>query len=73
VADLNRDGYPDLVFPNYGDEFGDRVGYKDNLESYIYWGAPDGYSVERRTSIPTVSAVSCAVGDFNGVGAHVKT
>ena len=68
VADLNRDGYPDLVFANFGNETGDRWGYKNNLESYIYWGAPDGFSNQRRTSISTVSAVSCAVGDFNGDG-----
>ncbi|MEW5979562.1 MAG: VCBS repeat-containing protein [Acidobacteriota bacterium] len=68
VADLNRDGYPDLVLANFGYESGDRWGYKDNLESYIYWGNPEGFSIKRRASISTRSAVSCATGDFNGDG-----
>ena len=66
VADLNRDDYPDLVFANYGDESGDRFGYKNHRYSYIYWGAPDGFSVQRRDQIPTLSARSCTAGDFNG-------
>ena len=65
VADFNRDGYLDLVFANFGNESGDRFGYKNHLASYLYWGAPDGFSVERRTAVPSVSAVSCAAGDFN--------
>ena len=68
VADLNQDGWLDLVFANYGVESGDRWGYKHHLESYIYWGGPDGFLEERRTTIPTVSPVSCAAGDFNGDG-----
>ncbi len=66
VEDLNRDDYPDLVFSNYGDESGDRFGYRNHRYSWIYWGAPDGFSARRRTQIPTLSARSCAAGDFNG-------
>ena len=47
VADLNADGYLDIVFAN-----------AVSSESYIYWGSADGYSVADRTSIP-VSAASC--------------
>ena len=68
IEDLNRDGYPELVLANFGNEIGDRWGYKNHLESYIYWGAAEGFSIERRTSIATESAVSCASGDFNGDG-----
>ena len=66
VSDLNRDGWLDLVFANFGNETGHRWGYKNHLASYIYWGSAQGFSIERRASIPTVSAVSCAAGDFNG-------
>ncbi len=61
-------GWPDIVVANYGEESGHRQGYRLHRESYVYWGAPDGYSAERRTSIPTLSAISCAVGDFDGDG-----
>ncbi len=66
VADFNRDGRLDVVVANYGNETGDRWGYKNHRESYIYWGRAEGFSSEHRTSIPTLSAVSCASGDFNG-------
>lgn len=66
VSDFNRDGHPDLVFANYGNETGDRWGYQHHRESFIYWGDPEGFSTERRTSVATLSAVSCAAGDFNG-------
>ena len=66
VADFNRDDYPDLVFANFGEESGDRFGYRKHLASFIYWGSPDGFSISQRTSISSLSAVSCTAGDFNG-------
>ncbi len=48
VADLNRDGYPDIVFPNTIHN------YTVHMEIYIYWGGPHGYSVVRRQSLPTL-------------------
>ena len=68
VADLNRDGWLDIVVANFGEESGDRQGYRLHRESYIYWGAPSGFSIAQRTSIATLSALSCTVGDFNGDG-----
>lgn len=66
AADFNQDGYLDLVFANNGTEGGDRHGYFRHLESYIYWNGPTGFSVERRSSIPTISAIDCKTADLNG-------
>lgn len=48
IADLNRDSYPDIVFSNHSLD-GD---HKSN--SFIYWGSPTGFSVAKRTELPTV-------------------
>jgi hypothetical protein len=48
IADLNRDGYPDIVFSNHvlnGDH---------HVNSYIYWGGPSGFQIKNRTELPTV-------------------
>ncbi|PYV07483.1 MAG: hypothetical protein DMG07_28745 [Acidobacteria bacterium] len=68
VGDLNHDGFPDIVFSNKGRGSRSVGGYHDNLESYIYWGSASGYSAEHRTSLPTLSAVSCTLGDLDGDG-----
>ena len=68
VADFNRDGWLDLAVANFGEETGSQRGYRDHLESYLYWGSPEGFSVAGRTSLATVGAVSCASGDFNADG-----
>ena len=69
VADLNADGYLDLVFANRGDyEWEPRFGPRDNRESYIYWGGAEGFSPQRRQSIPTHNALDVAAGDFDGNG-----
>jgi len=68
AVDLNRDGYLDLVFANYGYEWGRQRGYRYHLESYVYWGGAELFSKDRRISLPTVSASSCTAGDFNGDG-----
>ena len=68
VADLNRDGYPDLIFPNGGTVLlhpGDEVFHRG---SFIYWGGADGYRKDRMTELPTHNAVAAAAADLDGDG-----
>ena len=64
IADLNKDGLPDIVIAN---EFN---GTKTELSSYIYWGSPKGYGTQNRAELPTVGATAVAAADLNGDG-HV--
>jgi hypothetical protein len=57
VGDLNRDGWPDLVFAN-----------KSGSASYIYWGSADGYRPQRRTALPTRHPTRQIVEDLDGDG-----
>jgi hypothetical protein len=62
VADLNRDSYLDIIFANGKDK-------KSFLtDSFIYWGASDGYSERQRTELPTALAMQPAVADLNRDG-----
>ncbi|MEC7947953.1 MAG: FG-GAP-like repeat-containing protein, partial [Myxococcota bacterium] len=62
VYDLNSDGYPELIFSNYGD------GLQTEIDSYIYWGGASGYSVSNRTDLPTVGAHAAAIRDLDNDG-----
>lgn len=62
IADLNRDGFLDIVFVNLIHNYG------HELNAYIYWGSRQPYSVERRTELPTLFAHGVEVGDLNGDG-----
>src|SRR5438105_1319667 len=62
AADLNGDGYPELIVVNNFN------GTRTDLNSYIYWGSAQGYSAERRTELPTQGGVAVAVADLNGDG-----
>lgn len=62
IADLNKDGYPDLVVANRFD------GTRTDLNSYVYWGSAQGLDAQRRTELPTQGAESVAVGDLNHDG-----
>ena len=64
AADLNGDGYLDIVFANGSDgHLGSRY-----LDSYIYWGSASGCDQGNRTGLPTVGAADAAVADANQDG-----
>ncbi|MAG36314.1 MAG: hypothetical protein CL878_08730 [Dehalococcoidia bacterium] len=62
VADLNGDGYDDLVL-GMG-----KNGIRLDLNVYIYYGSPDGWSERRQQLLPAPLCLSIAAGDFNGDG-----
>lgn len=57
LADLNGNGYLDLVVPISWQNY-----------SRIYWGGPDGYSDERSTKLPIECALTCRIADLNKDG-----
>ena len=65
VADLNKNGYPDLILSHHFIK-----SKAMHYESYltIYWGGPEGYSDQRKTMLPTHCANAVTAGDFNGNG-----
>lgn len=65
IADLNSDGYLDLVVCDLAD-LHHRVYH--GVNTYIYWGSPQGYSVYNRTELPSLGAHYATIGDFNRDG-----
>lgn len=63
VADVNKDGFPDILIANYNGQL------KRNLETFIYWGDQTGhYNENDRTGLPGYSPISNMVIDLNGDG-----
>ena len=62
VADLNGDGYDDLVLGMRGN------GKREDLNAFVYYGSPEGLGERRQQLLPAPACVSVAVGDFNGDG-----
>ncbi len=69
VADFNRDGAPDVFFTNhlFAEDGEERLGNRFT-SSYLYFGGKDGFSSERRQSVPTIGAWGANAADFNGDG-----
>lgn len=64
VADLNHDGFPDLIFGGHAQS----IGKPHDAFLYIYWGGAGGYNEARRTLLPSNAVNSTAVADFNRDG-----
>lgn len=62
VADLNGDGYDDLVVGMFYN------GIRRDLNAYLYYGGPDGFGERRMQYLPVPYCTSVAAGDFDGDG-----
>ncbi|MBP6932873.1 MAG: VCBS repeat-containing protein, partial [Candidatus Methanofastidiosum sp.] len=60
VEDLNKDGYLDIVLTSYN--------HASQVNSYIYWGSPSGYSASNRTLLPTKGTAGVGICDLNKDG-----
>ena len=70
VADLNQDGFPEIALANSYRLKTREMGMYNivdtvSVNSYVYWGSKNGYSVESRTSLPTVGASDVKTADLN--------
>ena len=58
-ADLNRDGYPDLVLANK------RHVYDKHTDSFIYWGNEESFEIESPVRLPTYDVENVLIADLN--------
>jgi hypothetical protein len=61
VGDLDCDGYDDVAFACRDRRTGNEL-------SWVYWGAADGFSADRRTAVASACASDVAIGDLDGDG-----
>ena len=62
IADLNNDGWLDIVSGNMMHNF------RQDMPAYIYWGSSEGFRESNRTVLPSYIASGIAVADFNEDG-----
>ena len=67
VADLDRDGYLDIIISN-GNELQTSEAGQPLPGSFIYWGSAAGWPVTERSELPIVLTRACAVADMNNDG-----
>ena len=66
VADLNNDGFLDIIFAfsvGFWEYRAASGGYE--TPSRIYWGSEKGFNDQQRTDLPALGASAVAVGDLN--------
>ena len=63
TADLNQDGYLDLVFSNTI-----KTDTNVSTNSYIYWGGNNGFTSKSKTELPTHGATGNKIADFDKNG-----
>ena len=66
VADLDSDGYPDLVFANHGSDY--HMQADNRQRSFVYFGGEGGYGPSRKLELKTVAATGVELADVNGDG-----
>ena len=62
AADLNQDGWLDLVLPCR------QIGPDSEVTSFVYFGSRDGFSNGQRIELPTAGPYDMAVADFDKDG-----
>lgn len=65
VADLNKDGYPDLVFGSRASYY--RNHYHEGAVT-IFWGGPQGYTGYNCCVLPSYQSNNITIADLNGNG-----
>lgn len=65
VADLNKNGYPDLVFGTRASMMRDR--YQEGTVT-IFWGGPEGYSGSNCCVLPSYQSNNITIADLNNDG-----
>ena len=68
VADLDRDGYLDVIVSNSTPQQSKMD--EPNSGSFIYWGGPGGWPVTDRTILPIMWTRAVAVCDINNDAAY---
>lgn len=76
IADLNRDGYLDIVAPNIYDPLPPAgtqyhphaLGGSTQVDTFVYWGGANGYSAARRQILRSVGILDCAIADLKNDG-----
>ncbi|WP_428940150.1 FG-GAP repeat domain-containing protein [Fontivita pretiosa] len=58
-ADLNKDGWVDLILPCRA------IGKNAEVSSFVYYGSPAGYSNDRREQLPSKGAYEVSVADLD--------